>query len=195
MAQLLALLGFSFVSSITPGPNNILLWASGATFGLRRTAPHVLGTALGIGAMALGAGLGVAALIASAPALGIAMRVAGSAYLLWLAWQILRLGSLRQAAVARPLGVRGAMAFQAVNPKAWIFALGAVTPFLPVGLPVIAGTVVVALAMMSMIVPAAAAWAAAGGAMARLLEGERSRRVVSVVLAAMVVGTIVLVWV
>jgi threonine/homoserine/homoserine lactone efflux protein len=195
MAQLLALLGFSFVSSITPGPNNILLWASGATFGLRRTAPHVLGTALGIGAMALGAGLGVAALIASAPALGIAMRVAGSAYLLWLAWQILRLGSLRQAAVARPLGVRGAMAFQAVNPKAWIFALGAVTTFLPVGLPVIAGTVVVALAMMSMIVPAAAAWAAAGGAMARLLEGEGSRRVVSVVLAAMVVGTIVLVWV
>ena len=195
MAQLLALLGFSFVSSITPGPNNVLLWASGATFGLRRTVPHVLGTALGIGAMALAAGAGVAALIASVPALAIAMRVAGSAYLLWLAWQILRLGTLHRAEVVRPLGVAGAMAFQVVNPKAWIFALGAVTTFLPAGLPVIAGTLVVALAMRSMIVPAAAAWAAAGGAMARLLEGERSRRVVSVVLAAMVVATIVLVWI
>ena len=56
MTHLLALVGFSFVSSFTPGPNNVLLWASGAAFGFRRTLPHVLGTALGIGAMALAAG-------------------------------------------------------------------------------------------------------------------------------------------
>ncbi len=195
MAQLLALLGFSFVSSFTPGPNNILLWASGATFGFRRTVPHVIGTALAIGAMALAAGAGIAALVASVPVLGVAMRVAGSAYLLWLAWRILRLGTLHQADVARPLSVPGAMAFQVVNPKAWIFALGAVTTFLPPELPAVPGTVLVALAMMSMIVPAACAWAAAGGAMARLLDGPRRRRVVSAVLAAMVVATIMLVWI
>jgi threonine/homoserine/homoserine lactone efflux protein len=195
VTQLLALLGFSFVSSFTPGPNNILLWASGATFGFRRTVPHVLGTALGIGAMALAAGFGVAALIASAPVLGIAMRAAGSAYLLWLAWQILRLGALDQADVARPLSLGGAMAFQVVNPKAWIFALGAVTTFRPAELPIVAGTLLVALAMMSMIVPTASAWAAAGGAMAGWLSGERTRRVVSVVLAAMVVATVALVWI
>ena len=194
MAQLLALLAFSFVSSFTPGPNNILLWASGATFGFRRTVPHVLGTALGIGAMALVAGAGVAALVASVPQLGVAMRLAGSIYLVWLAWQIMRSGALREGSVARPMGVGGATAFQVLNPKAWIFALGAVTTFRPAELPVFAGTVVVALAMMSMVVPTAAAWAGAGGVMGRWLSGEWTRRVLGVVLGLMILGTIVLVW-
>ena len=97
--QLVALLGFAFVSSVTPGPNNVLLWASGATFGFRRTIPHVLGTASGIGAMALAAAAGVAALVAAVPALGVAMRSAGSAYLVWLAWQIWRSGELTAATV------------------------------------------------------------------------------------------------
>jgi threonine/homoserine/homoserine lactone efflux protein len=195
VAQLVALLGFAFVSSFTPGPNNILLWASGATFGFRRTIPHVVGTAIGLGAMALVAGAGIAALIASVPALGVAMRVAGSAYLLWLAWQILGSGSLTAATVTRPMGLRGAAGFQLLNPKAWIFALGAVTTFRPGELPVLPGTVVVAVAMMAMIVPTAAAWAAAGGAMSRWLDGERTRRVVTVALAAMVAGTVLLVWI
>ena len=195
VAQLVALLGFSFVSSFTPGPNNILLWASGATFGFRRTVPHVLGTAVGIGAMALVAGAGVAALVSSVPQLGVAMRLAGSVYLVWLAWQIVRSGALKQESVARPLGVRGAMAFQVLNPKAWIFALGAMTTFRPDDLAVVPGTLLVALAMMSMIVPTASVWAGAGDVMSRWLSGERTRRVVSVVLGAMVVGTIVLVWI
>lgn len=194
MPQLLALLGFSFVSSFTPGPNNILLWASGATFGFRRTVPHVLGTALGIGAMALVAGFGVAALVASVPQLGVAMRVAGSIYLVWLAWQIMRSGALREGSVARPMGIPAAMAFQVLNPKAWIFALGAVTTFRPAELPLVVGTVLVALAMMAMIVPTAAAWAGAGGVMARWLSGALTRRVVSVVLGVMVLATIALVW-
>jgi threonine/homoserine/homoserine lactone efflux protein len=195
VTQLVALAAFAFVSAITPGPNNVLLWASGATFGFRQTLPHVLGTALGIGAMALAAGAGVAALIASLPALGVAMRLAGSAYLVWLAWQVLKSGAIAATSVGRPLGLGGAMGFQLLNPKAWILALGAVTTFLPADLPVVAGMAAVALTMMAMIVPAAAAWAWAGGAMARWLTEDRTRRVVSVVLAAMVIATIVLVWV
>jgi threonine/homoserine/homoserine lactone efflux protein len=194
VAQLVALLGFSFVSSFTPGPNNILLWASGATFGFRRTLPHVLGTALGIGLMAIVAGAGIAALVSSVPQLGTAMRLAGSVYLISLAWQIVRSGALKEGSVARPLGIAGAMAFQVLNPKAWIFALGAMTTFRPEALPVVTGTVLVTLAMMSMIIPTASIWAGAGEAMSRWLSGERTRRVVSVVLGAMVVATIVLVW-
>ena len=195
MAQLVALAAFAFISAVTPGPNNVLLWASGATFGFRRTLPHVLGTALGIGAMALAAGAGVAALIASLPVLGVAMRIAGSAYLVWLAWQILKAGEVSATTVGRPLGLGVAMGFQLLNPKAWILALGAVTTFLPAELPVVVGMAAVAATMMSMIVPAAAAWAWAGGAMARWLTEDRTRRVVSVVLAAMVIATIVLVWI
>jgi threonine/homoserine/homoserine lactone efflux protein len=192
--QLLGLVGFSFVSAVTPGPNNILLWASGATFGLRRTAPHVLGTAVGLGAMALAAAAGIAALLAAVPALGVVMRLAGSAYLLFLAWQIARSGTLTAGSASRPLSVLEAAAFQLVNPKAWIFALGAVTTFRPPELGEVVGSVAIALVMMAVIVPAAGLWAGFGDVLGSLLHRERTRRVVNLVLAALVVATIVLVW-
>ena len=194
MIQLLGLVGFSFVSAVTPGPNNILLWASGATFGLRRTVPHVLGTAVGLGAMALAAAAGIAALLTAVPVLGIAMKVAGSAYLLFLAWQIARSGTLTAGDASRPLSIVEAAAFQLVNPKAWIFALGAVTTFRPPELGEVVGSIAIAVVMMAVIVPAAGLWAAFGDALGSLLHRERTRRVVNLVLAALVVATIVLVW-
>ena len=192
--QLIGLVGFSFVSAVTPGPNNILLWASGATFGLRRTVPHVLGTAVGLGAMALAAAAGIAALLAALPVLGVAMRVAGSAYLLFLAWQIARSGTLAAGEASRPLSIPEAAAFQVVNPKAWIFALGAVTTFRPPELSEVVGSLAIADVMMAVILPAAGLWAAFGDALGSLLRRERTRRVVNLVLAALVVATIALVW-
>lgn len=194
MAVLLALAGFSFVSAATPGPNNVLLWASGATFGFRRTVPHVMGTALGIGVMALVVAAGLGALVTAVPGLAIAMKVGGSLYLLYLAVQIARAGSLQRADVARPLSVLGAAAFQAINPKAWIFALGAMSTFRPTDLPVTTGSLLVALTMMAVIVPSAALWAGGGEALSRLIAGDRSRRAVSVVLGALVAATVVTVW-
>jgi threonine/homoserine/homoserine lactone efflux protein len=193
--ELLALVAFSFVSAVTPGPNNVLLWASGVAFGARRTLRHVLGTALGIGVMALASAAGLAALIAVAPALAVVMRLAGSAYLLWLAWQIARSGAIREGVLARPMGVAGAIGFQLVNPKAWVFALGAVTTFRPADLPPVPGTLAMASVMMAVVIPSALVWAAAGGAMARLLVSDSRRRFVTGVLAALVVATVVLVWV
>ena len=194
MEALVGLLGFAFVSSVTPGPNNVMLWASGATFGVPRTMPHVLGTAIGIGVMALAVAAGLGALLTAVPALGVAMKVGGSLYLLYLALQIARAGGLEAATMARPLGLIQAAGFQAINPKAWIFALGAITTFRPPGLPIAAGSVVVAAEMMAVIVPTALLWAAAGGALSRLLSGERTRRVVSLALAAVVVATVAWVW-
>lgn len=195
MLQLLGLVGFSFASAATPGPNNILLWASGATFGVRRTLPHVLGTAVGIGAMALGSATGIAALVAAVPALGVAMRLVGSAYLLFLAWQIAGSGSLTAGSSSRPMTLREGAAFQLVNPKAWIFALGAVATFRPTDLPPILATLAVAAVMMAVILPSAALWVFFGDGLGRLLSTERTRRLVNLVLAALVVATIALVWV
>jgi threonine/homoserine/homoserine lactone efflux protein len=192
--ELLALVAFSFVSSVTPGPNNVLLWASGAAFGARRTLPHALGTALGIGGMALASAAGLAVLVAAVPALEVVMRLAGSAYLLWLAWQIARSGAIRAGVLARPLSLVAAIGFQFVNPKAWVFALSAVTTFRPADLPAVPGVLATAAVMMAVVVPSAWLWAAAGGVMARLLVNERSRRIVTGALAALVVGTVVLVW-
>ena len=195
MNELLALLGFAFVSSVTPGPNNVMLWASGATFGVRRTTRHVVGTALGIGAMALAVAAGLGTLITTVPMLGTAMKVAGSAYLLYLAWQIARSGALQAATVSRPLGVVEAASFQLVNPKAWVFALGAITTFRPAGLPIATGSLLVAAAMMLVIVPTAELWAAGGGALNGLLSGARTHRFVSLALAAIVAATVVWVWI
>ena len=195
MNELLALLGFAFVSSVTPGPNNVMLWASGATFGVRRTTPHVLGTAIGIGAMALAVAAGLGTLLTTIPALGIAMKLGGSAYLLYLAWQIAHVGGLEAGAVSRPLGLVEAATFQLINPKAWIFALGAITTFRPAGLPIATGSLVVAVAMMAVIVPTAELWAVGGGALNRLITGARTRRIVSLTLAAIVALTVVWVWI
>src|SRR5829696_5102735 len=101
----------------------MLLWASGAEFGVRRTVRHVLGTAIGIGAMALAVVVGIGALITAVPQVELAMKVAGSVYLLYLAYQVAGAGALQRTAIARPLGIRQAAAFQVINPKAWTFAV------------------------------------------------------------------------
>jgi len=192
---ILALVAFSFVSSITPGPNNVLLWASGAAFGLRRTVPHIVGTAAGLGLMALAAAAGLAALVTTVPGLAVAMKVLGSIYLLVLAYRIAGTRGLAKGELASPLGLIQAAAFQVVNPKAWIFALGAITTFRRSGLSPVDGTALVAATMMAVILPTAAVWAAAGGAINRLLTNERRRRVVSLLLAVLVVATVASVWI
>jgi threonine/homoserine/homoserine lactone efflux protein len=192
---LVGLVVFSFVSSVTPGPNNVLLWASGAEFGLTRTVRHIIGTALGIGLMALAAAAGLAALVATVPGLAVAMKLAGSAYLIYLAARIAGAGGLTRGTIAHPLGLVEAAAFQVVNPKGWIFALGAITTFRPVVLAPVAGSIVVAATMMAIVVPTATLWAAAGGSVNRLLTSDRRRRAVSLALAALVVATVVSVWI
>jgi threonine/homoserine/homoserine lactone efflux protein len=195
METLLALVGFSVVSSVTPGPNNVLLWASGASFGFRATVRHVIGTALGIGAMALVVAAGVGAVFTALPQLALVMKVVASAYLLYLAYQIAGARALERRQLAHPLGLLQAAAFQAINPKAWIFALGAITAFRPPTYPVLTGSLLVALIMTVVVVPCAALWAAAGGALSRLMRGDGRPRAVSLALALLLAATVAFVWV
>lgn len=194
MDEVLALVGFSFLSAATPGPNNVLLWASGARFGVRRTLPHVLGTALGLGGMALAAAAGLAGVVAASPGVALLMKAAGSAYLLYLAWGIARSGMPAAGTTSRPLGVVAAATFQALNPKAWIFALGAVTTFAPSALPPATAGLVVAATMMLVIVPSALVWAVAGGALAGLMERDPWRTLVPPALGLLLVATVATVW-
>ena len=195
MDQLIALVAFSAVSSGTPGPNNLLLWASGAEFGFRRSIPHILGTAIGLGGMALAVAAGLGAAITAIPGLAVAMKIGGSIYLLYLAWQVAGAGALSKSSIARPMTVLQATSFQAINPKAWIFALGAITTFRPSSLPIGAGSLLVAVVMMIVIIPTAGLWAAGGGAIGRLLIDDRRRRIVSLVLAVVLALTVVSVWI
>jgi threonine/homoserine/homoserine lactone efflux protein len=194
MDQWLALVAFSIVSSGSPGPNNVLLWASGAAFGFRPTMPHIVGTALGIGVLALTAAAGLAAIVSAVPTLAVVMKIAASGYLLFLAWQVAGAHALERGELARPMSVIQAAAFQAINPKGWIFALGAIAAFRPADLPVVPGSLLVAATMTAIVIPTAALWAAAGGWLGRLLGGERSPRVVSLGLAALLAVSVVAIW-
>jgi len=128
----LAFMAYAFVTSITPGPNNAMLLASGANFGLRRTAPHILGVNLGFSFMLLAVGLGVGGLLVACPLLYIALRYGGAAYLLFLAWKIARSSTAADRLTStKPMSFAHAAAFQWVNPKAWIMAIGAVATYTP----------------------------------------------------------------
>ena len=189
------LLAFGFVCTVTPGPNNVLLWASGAAFGVRQTWPHVLGTAIGVGLLGLLVAAGLGVLVTTLPPLAFAMKLGGSIYLLYLAWQVAGAGALERTTTARPMGVLQAVAFQLVNPKVWIFALGAMATFRPASLPVALGSVLVAIVMMAVAIPSSALWAVGGEAIDRLIERPSTRRAVSLTLAILVVATVALVWI
>lgn len=192
--ELWGLTVFGLITSGTPGPNNAMLWTSGLNFGLRRSLPHVLGTALGIGTLATAAAAGIAALVTAVPGLETAMKVFGSAYLLWLAWRIAGSGAARAATLARPLSVRQALAFQLINPKVWLYALGAMTAFLPNDLPVVGASALVVVNMMLVAAATATVWAAGGTALRRVMRGDRLTRIVNGVLAALLAASVTFIW-
>jgi len=132
-ALLLAFVGFAFVSSITPGPNNTMLLASGVNYGFRRTMPHIAGISLGCMVMLLLVGLGLGQAFAAVPLLYNALRYTGALYLLWLAWKIATAGAMtvQGASDGQPLTFWQAAAFQWVNPKAWIMVVGAASTYAP----------------------------------------------------------------
>jgi threonine/homoserine/homoserine lactone efflux protein len=167
---LLALLGFAFVTSVTPGPNNMMLLASGVNFGLRRTVPHMLGISLGHALMVFLLGLGVAGAIRAVPHAGTVLKALSVAYMLWLAWKIAHAAAPGEGkAGGRPFTFLQAAAFQWVNPKAWAMALGAVAAYAPSGS--VGAVAMIAVVFASVNLPSVTLWAAAGQGIRRWLEG------------------------
>ncbi len=117
---------FVFSGLFTPGPNVILLTTSGVRFGFRRTLPHVLGVAAGVGVTAGLTGLGLGAVLARMPALELALKIMAFAWILWMAWKIYGAASLAQVeGKDRPFTFLEAVLFQWVNPKVWAIAFSA----------------------------------------------------------------------
>jgi threonine/homoserine/homoserine lactone efflux protein len=193
--ELPALVGFAFVGTVSPGPNNTVLWASGMRFGFRRTLPHVVGTALGIGMLSLGVAAGIGALLDAIPAAELALKVVGTAYLLYLAFLVSRHGGVGRADVSHPLSLGQGITFQCVNPKAWIFVIAAVGTFLSPALPRLVGVGLLTGTLMIVAVGSSSIWAAGGAALGRVVENERTRRVVSIALALLLVASAALIWV
>ena len=142
---LIALVLFSFVSSVTPGPNNMMLLASGLNFGFRRTIPHMLGIGIGFTIMVLLIGLGLGQVFVRFPVLYTALKLAGAVYLIWLALKIARSGPISRDepnSAAEPFTFLQAAAFQWVNPKAWMMAVTAVATYMVVESPTLNAMIV-----------------------------------------------------
>jgi threonine/homoserine/homoserine lactone efflux protein len=122
---------YSYVMWITPGPNNVMLTASGANFGFRRTLPHMLGICAGFALQMLAVCAGLGAIFARWPRLQDGLRWLGAAYLVYLGWRLLRPAAAEAGRAPRPLTFLEAAAFQFLNPKAWVMNLTAATLFLP----------------------------------------------------------------
>ena len=166
----LALIGFAFVTSVTPGPNNMMLLASGVNFGIRRTVPHMIGISLGHALMVFLVGLGLAGVIHAWPPAMVALKLVSVVYMLWLAWKIAHAAAPGEGrAAARPMTFLQAAAFQWVNPKAWAMALGAVAAYAPEG--TVGQVALVAVVFAAVNLPSVAVWGAAGQMVRRWLTG------------------------
>ncbi len=186
----LALLGFAFVTSVTPGPNNMMLLASGVNFGVRRTIPHMLGISLGHALMVVLVGLGLSGVFHTVPQLMIVLKVSAVAYMLWLAWKIAHAAAPGTAnAASKPFTFVQAAAFQWVNPKAWAMALGAIAAYAPE--PSLTTIATVAGAFAAVNLPSISAWTAAGQVLRRWLDDPVRLRIFNWTMAVLLVLSLI----
>jgi threonine/homoserine/homoserine lactone efflux protein len=181
---------FAAVTCFTPGPNNTMLMASGINFGMRRTTPHVLGVTLGFAFMVLAVGLGVGQALVASPLVYKALKMVAVAYLLWLAWGIATSGGIAEGeAGARPLSFLEACAFQWVNPKGWIMAVGATTSYATAGSQ-LASAALIASVFAVIGFASSTSWAVFGAGFRRLLGRPGLIRIVNVALGLLLVASL-----
>jgi len=172
---LLALTGFAMAASWTPGPNNMMLAASGATFGWRATVPHAMGVALGFPLMIFLIALGLGEIFQRSAALRTGLAWGGFAVILYLGWRIAMAGAAKTGARARPLNFLEAAAFQWINPKGWVMAVAAAATYASGGAPLREAGVLAAV-FLAVSLPGAQGWTLFGVGIGRMLgTGVRLR--------------------
>ncbi|WP_057402668.1 LysE family translocator [Pseudomonas amygdali] len=188
---LLAFTLFAFVTSITPGPNNMMLLASGVNFGFSRTLPHMLGISIGFFVLVLAVGFGLGSVFKAWPLLYTILRYVGAAYLLYLAWKIATSGpaSDNVDSQGKPLSFMSAALFQWVNPKAWIMAIGAISTYTP--MQGYFYNVVVISAVFALInLPSVGIWAGFGSLLRTVLRDPLGLRIFNGVMAVLLVASL-----
>jgi len=186
---LLPLMAFAMASSITPGPNNLMLLASGANYGFRRTIPHMLGIGIGFVVMMVIVGLGIGQMLQAAPQVYTGLRLASLLYMGWLAWRIATSGPVDGGISnphAKPMTFLQAVLFQWVNPKAVAMALAATATYTDPS-RYVASLLVVALVFGSINLPCVSVWAGFGMALRNWLKDPVKLRLFNVAMAVLLV--------
>ncbi|HEY0331907.1 MAG TPA: LysE family translocator [Rhodopseudomonas sp.] len=188
---LIAFLVFALVMLFTPGPNNIMLLASGLNFGFRRTVPHIAGVAFGFAFMMAVTGIGLGAVFISYPMLQRVLKYAGAAYLIYLAIAIAMAGppDPGETGRRRPMSFLGAALFQWINVKGWVTAIGTITAYAAIAsYPwniVLQSALSLLMGLLS-----AGTWAWSGTALRALVRSPRSVRAVNVAMAALLLASL-----
>lgn len=185
---LTALIIFAFVGSVTPGPNNMMLMASGANFGIRRTMPHLLGIVFGFVFMVILVGFGLMRVFEAYPITFDLLRVFSVAYLSYLAWKIATAAPVSSRASGSPIGSLQAALFQWVNPKAWAMALTAVTVYAPSQSLAAVGFIALVLGLVNL--PSIFVWVVLGDRMQRHLRSGARLRAFNYVMAFLLIASL-----
>jgi len=182
---------FAAAMTLTPGPNVVLVTASGATFGFRRTIPQMIGITLGFGSMAVATGLGLAGLVHAEPRMHTVLKYAGATYFLYLAWRIARADASSASGRAKPIGLIEAALFTWMNPKAWVSALGALAAYTTVGGDVLRQTLVIVGVLAAFCLLSCVIWAGLGAAIGRFIAKSRARMAFNWSMAGLLVLSLV----
>ena len=169
-----------------------MLWASGANYGIRRTLPHMLGINIGFGSLILFCGLGLGVVFETFPLFQAFLKLAGSLYLLYLAYRIATASFSGEAQAAKPFNFWEAAGFQYANPKAWVMALTVMSAFATPQLSFIAKAFLITLIVMVVNLPCISVWALFGTAIGRFLKNSKVLMTFNLLMAGLLVGTILL---
>jgi threonine/homoserine/homoserine lactone efflux protein len=181
-----ALILFILTTSITPGPNNVMIMASGANHGFRKSIPHLLGIDLGFPAMLIAVGLGAGQLFQQYPAIFVYLKIVGVCYLCYLAYKIATTPVQNfSTEKAKPMTFWQAVLFQWVNPKAWIMSIGAVVIFTVEGHSYIYQLLVIAASCIAFGTPCTIAWLWFGSSLKKLLSQPNYLRIFNLVMATL----------
>ncbi|MFA0810143.1 LysE family translocator [Microbulbifer epialgicus] len=182
---------FVFSASITPGPNNLMIMSSGLNHGARQSLPHLLGIWLGFPAMLVAVGLGLGSIFSNFPILHEVIRWLGIAYLLFLAWLIATTKQLDSASARRPFSFLQAVAFQWINPKGWVMAIGALAVFTSPSGGVWSDIATIALAFTAIGGPCVAVWLFFGLSLKKFLTEPRHLRQFNIVMGVLLATSII----
>lgn len=191
-AVFLAFLAAAIPGYFTPGPNNLMLMASAATFGFRRTIPHGLGVCLGFALMVVVVSFGLGEVFSLIPWLETVLKILAAINLLYLAWTLLGLKITDEGAGKRPLTFIEAAGFQWVNPKAWALAVSFGAMVAGSGADRLLGVAIVGATCVVIGLFASPTWMLFGEQLEKLLKRTGGERYLGVAMALLVVASVVL---
>ena len=191
MEYYLSIILFCLVTSITPGPNNIMLMSSGLNHGVLKTVPHISGIIVGFPLMVAALGFGLGTLFLNYPVIHQVIKIAGISYLLFLAWKIANTSNANTGKpLKEPLTFMQAAAFQWLNPKAWVIGIGAIATFTTVG-NIEIQVIIIVFTYLFVGAFSMGLWLLMGASLQKILRSQNQLKVFNITMAILLVLSIV----